>query len=173
MSKVISGRYTAQMDGPFVVFMIGMRVNKWWAVHKWLPVFAAMSPMLQELYRNKELGFIDGSFHFSWRGVTLVQYWKSFEQLEHYARHGAVHLSAWRNFNRKVGTGGVVGIFHESYLVEAGQYECMYNNMPRFGLGRAGEHVPATGRRETASRRLGRESEPAVPTPANPGKTSV
>ena len=65
MGKVIPGRYTAHMDGSFVVFVIGFRINKWWAVHKWSPVMNAMSPMLQELYRNKEeLGFMDGTYHF-------------------------------------------------------------------------------------------------------------
>ncbi|MFD0713093.1 DUF4188 domain-containing protein [Paenibacillus sp. GCM10027626] len=168
MSKVKPGRYTAQMEDSFVVFIIGMRVNKLWAVHKWLPTFMAMSPMIQELYRNKELGFLDSSYHLSWRGVTLIQYWNSFEQLENYARNGAVHLQAWRNFNQKVGTSGVVGIYHETYLVEKEQYECLYNNMPVFGLAKAGAHVPATGKRETASRRLGRKGDPAVPTPPNP-----
>ncbi|MEF3302923.1 DUF4188 domain-containing protein [Paenibacillus sp. GYB003] len=167
MGKAIPGRYTARMDGSFVVFMIGMRVNKLWAVHKWLPVFNAMNPMLQELYRNRDLGFLDASFHLSWRGVTLVQYWRSFEQLERYARNG-IHLKAWRDFNRKVGTSGVVGIYHETYLVPEGQYECLYNNMPVFGLAKAGSHVPATGDRETAGRRLGRGGAPAVPTPPNP-----
>lgn len=168
MSKVISGRYTAQIDGSFVVFIIGMRINRLWAVHKWLPAFKAMNPMIQELYRNRDLGFLDTSFHLSWRGVTLIQYWKSFEQLEHYARKGAHHLAAWKDFNQKVGTSGVVGIYHETYLVPEQQYECLYNNMPVFGLARAGSHVPATGKRETASRRLGRDGDPAVPTPPNP-----
>lgn len=168
MSKVKPGRYTAQMEGSFVVFIIGMRINKLWAVHKWLPVFNAMNPMMQELYRNKELGFLEASFHLSWRGVSIVQYWRSFEQLEDYARKGAVHLEAWRNFNKKVGTSGVVGIYHETYLIQEGQYECLYNNMPVSGLAKAGAHVPATGKRETASRRLGRDGEPAVPSPPNP-----
>ena len=161
MSKVMPGRYTAQMEGSFVVFIIGMRINKLWAVHKWLPVFMAMNPMLQELYRNKELGFLDASFHLSWRGVSLVQYWKSFEQLEDYARKGANHLEAWRHFNKKVATSGVVGIYHETYLVPEGHYECVYNNMPVYGLAKAGAHVPASGKRETASGRLGRNGEPA------------
>lgn len=168
MSKVIPGRYSAHMDGAFVVFIIGMRINKLWAIHKWLPVLMAMNPMVQELYRNRDLGFLDTSFHLSWRGVSLIQYWRSFEELEQYARNGAVHLAAWRNFNQKVGTGGVVGIYHETYLVPEGQYESVYNNMPVFGLARAGGHVAATGKRETASRRLGRDGEPAVPTPPNP-----
>ena len=37
--------------------------------------------------------------------------------------------------------------------------------MPVYGLASAAEHVPATGRKEIA-RRMGGESEPAVPTPA-------
>jgi len=168
MSKVIPGRFTAQMEGPFVVFVIGMRINRLWKIHKWLPVFMAMKPMLEELYRNKDLGFLEGSYHLSWRGVSIIQYWKSFEQLEAYARQGEHHLSAWRDFNKKIGTGGIVGIYHETYLIQADQYECVYNNMPVFGLAKAGAHVPATGRRETASRRLGRGGEPAVPTPSNP-----
>ncbi|MGZ9586724.1 DUF4188 domain-containing protein [Paenibacillus marinisediminis] len=168
MSSVIPGRYTAHIDGSFVVFIIGMRINKLWAVHRWLPVFMAMNPMMQELYRNRDLGFLDASFHFSWRGVSVVQYWRSFEHLEQYARQGAVHLEAWRSFNQKVGTSGTVGIYHETYLVPEGQYECLYNNMPVYGLAKAGSHVPAIGKRETAGRRLGRDSDPAVPTPAAP-----
>lgn len=33
MSIVYPGRYTAQLDGSFVVFIIGMRVNRLRAVH--------------------------------------------------------------------------------------------------------------------------------------------
>ena len=39
---VLADRLTAEMDGDFVVFLIGMRVNKPWKVHKWLPVARAM-----------------------------------------------------------------------------------------------------------------------------------
>jgi Domain of unknown function (DUF4188)/Acetyltransferase (GNAT) family len=44
MNPVFAGRFTAQMDGPFVVFLIGMRVNRLLAVHQWLPVARAMGP---------------------------------------------------------------------------------------------------------------------------------
>jgi hypothetical protein len=40
---------TAEIDGNFVVLLIGMRINKPWKIHKWLPVFLAMPPMLKEL----------------------------------------------------------------------------------------------------------------------------
>jgi hypothetical protein len=36
MSKVFPGRYTAEIDKPFIVFLIGMRVNRLFAVRKWL-----------------------------------------------------------------------------------------------------------------------------------------
>ena len=158
MSKVIPGRYTAQMEGSFVVFIIGMRINKLWAVHKWVPVMRAMPKMLKELYQNRELGFLSASYFLSWRGLSIVQYWRSFEQLEHYARHGATHLQSWREFNQKVGASGTVGIYHESYLIDEGKHECFYSNMPVFGLAQAGSHIPVTMRRESARERLGANS---------------
>jgi hypothetical protein len=65
---------------------------------------------------------------------------------------------------KAIGSDGSVGIWHESYLVPAGQYETVYSNMPAFGLAAASEHVPATGRRATARRRLGGDNELVVPT---------
>ena len=57
------------------------------------------------------------------------------------------------SFNQRVGEDGTVGIWHETYQVAAGQYECVYNNMPRFGLAIAGTHEPAIGHlREARSR---------------------
>ena len=49
MSKVIPGRFTAEINESFVVFLIGMRVNNIWAVNKWLPTASAMGPMLNAL----------------------------------------------------------------------------------------------------------------------------
>jgi hypothetical protein len=34
MSMVIAKRMTAQIEGEFVVFLIGMKVNKPWKLHK-------------------------------------------------------------------------------------------------------------------------------------------
>ncbi|TJY41089.1 DUF4188 domain-containing protein [Cohnella pontilimi] len=167
MAKAIPGRYTAEMEGSFVVFVIGMRINRMFAIHKWLPVFTAMGPMIRELYQNPELGFISTEIFWSLRGPILLQYWKSYEQLEKYAREG-LHLEAWKNFNKKIGTDGTVGIYHETYVIGPGQYECVYGNMPKFGLAKAGRHIPAVGMKETSRRRMGGENDPAVPTPDNP-----
>jgi len=156
MSPIFNGRYTAKTDQPFVVFLIGMRVNQWWRFDKWLPVANAMTPMLMTLFRNPEKGFLHGEFFWNMSGPLLVQYWRSFEDLEKFARAPSdPHLEPWKKFNQAVGAGGVVGIWHETYLVNPNQYECVYGNMPKFGLGAAMEHVPAVGRRETARARLG------------------
>jgi hypothetical protein len=169
MAKVMPGRFTAQTDEPFVVFIIGMRVNRFLAFNKWIPTAMAMGPMLRTLYQNPGKGFLGAQIFFYWRGIASVQYWRSFDDLEKFARDkDDPHLSAWRRFNKVIGSDGSVGIFHETYLVDAGRYEALYGNMPVFGLAAATKHVPATGKRETARRRLGQENEPAVPSPANP-----
>jgi hypothetical protein len=165
MAQVIPGRYTAQAEGSFVVFLIGMRVNKLWALQKWLPVAMAMQKMLKELYQNRSLGFLSASYFITWRGIMVLQYWNSYEQLEHYARHGAIHLKAWRDFNQKVGTSGTVGIYHESYVIDEGKQETIYSNMPVFGLAQATKHVPVTRRTETARDRLNGKATEAVVIP--------
>ncbi|MBC1242030.1 DUF4188 domain-containing protein, partial [Nostoc sp. 2RC] len=171
MPQVMPGRFTAEIDEPFVVFLIGMRINKLFAFSKWIPTARAMSPMLRSLRQNPEKGFLGGEGFIYSRGVGLIQYWRSFEDLEGFARNPAdIHLEAWQRFNRSVGADGSVGIWHETYLIEPGKYEAVYGNMPVFGLAAATKHVPAKGRRETARRRLGGDNEPAVPSPGGDGE---
>lgn len=166
MAPVHAGRFTAHVDGPFVVFVIGMRVNRVLAINKWLPTARAMPPMLQTLYTHPEKGFLGGETFLFWRGIAILQYWRSFDDLERFARNPSdPHLGAWRTFNRSVGANGSVGIWHETYLIQADQYEAVYGNMPRFGLAAATDHVPVVGRRETARRRLGGNNQPAIPSP--------
>src|SRR5690348_7672060 len=116
MSNVIDKRMAAEMSGSFVVFLIGMRINKPWKVHKWLPVLLAMPHMIKELEKRPDAGFLG---HNGIGAKVMVQYWRSFEQLEAYARdRDAAHWPAWVNFNKKVGgSRGDVGIWHETYLI--------------------------------------------------------
>jgi hypothetical protein len=130
--------------------------------------------MLRRVARNPESGFLGRKVFFFWPGIMLVQYWRSFDELEAFARDpDEPHLSAWQRYNRTVGSDGTVGFWHETYLVEAGHYEVVYVNMPVWGLAAATQHVPAGGRRETARRRLGGDNEPAVATPPGPARTTT
>ena len=165
MSKIVAKRMTADIEGDFVVFMIGMRVNKFWKLNKWLSVFVAMPKMLKELDGHPEMGLL------GYRQLLanplqpmVIQYWRSFEHLEAYARQrDSEHFPAWVKFNKSIGSSGDVGIWHETYKVAAGQYETVYNNMPPFGLAKAGQAVPAAGYRASAAGRItGQEAAPAV-----------
>lgn len=147
-------RLTATVDGDFVVFLIGMRINRPWQIHKWWPVAAAMPRMLEELSRQPGLGLLHSEMWFS-RTIVLLQYWRSMDHLLDYAKSKqAAHLPAWQAFNKAVGTNGSVGIWHETYLVSGGAYENIYVNMPAFGLGRAGTLHEAKGGRQSAAGRL-------------------
>jgi hypothetical protein len=158
MAAIFPGRYAAQIEGDFVVFLIGMRINRLLRVDKWMGVASAMPKMLQELAEHKELGLLHAYPMMGWRTVMTVQYWRSFEHLHAYAHaKDAAHLPAWAAFNRAVGNNGAVGIWHETYLVKAGAYECVYVNMPMWGMAKAATHTEAVGRLQSARARLNRE----------------
>lgn len=169
MTTVTQGRHTFDHEGDVVVFLIGMRINKLHKVHKWLPVAKAMGPMLKTLSQHPDKGLLGFRTYVSGRVVLTVQYWRSFEALEHFARdQDDPHLEAWRDFNRRVGTNGDVGIFHETYVVPSAAIEAIYNNMPPIGLAAATAMVPVAKRGQSAAYRMGKAAvdQPIEPVPA-------
>jgi len=157
--KTLNERMTVVRDEPIVVFLIGMRVNRWWKVHRWLLVSRAMPRMLRELFANEASGLLGATFGLTSQGPFMVQYWESTEKLMSYASdRSGQHFPAWAAFNRSIGTSGDVGIWHETYAVPRGAYEAIYVNMPAFGLGTFGKLEPARGRLARAAGR------PAAPT---------
>jgi hypothetical protein len=159
--QVFPGRYTAELgEEGAVVFLIGMRFNAWWRVDKWWAVFTAMPRMLADLAR-RDAGLL--GYHL-WPGRTflVLQYWRSVDELYAFAVDPqAPHAQAWRDFNRRVGAGGSVGVWHETYPVGPGRAEAIYANMPAFGLAAATTHVPVGRGRGTAKQRLA--AEPTAP----------
>ncbi|MBL4584227.1 MAG: DUF4188 domain-containing protein [Pseudomonadales bacterium] len=154
MSQVIKQRMTAQTDDDFVVFLIGMRINKIHKVHRWAPVVCAMGQMVTELMRQPSSDLLHLE---SWFGRTtiMVQYWRSFDALERYAKNpNQAHLPAWAKFNQRVNSTGDVGIWHETYTVAPSAFETMYNHMPEFGLAKATKIAPVTAKLKHARSRL-------------------
>jgi hypothetical protein len=155
MATIHPGRYSAELEGDFVVFLIGMRLNRPWKVHHWWPVYTAMPRMLRELRRHPEQGLLGAQLGLLHGGPAVVQYWRSFEHLDRFARDpAALHLPTWRWYNRALKASGDVGIWHETYLVPAGRYEAIYGNMPRMGLAAAGGHVVIARRGQSAAERV-------------------
>ncbi len=154
---------TANVEGDFVVFLIGMRINSFWQVQEWLPVFLAMPKMLRELSAQKNLGLLGFRTRWGGRNIEVIQYWRSFAELLAYARSpDNQHLPAWSNFNQKIADNGSVGIWHETYLIKEKQYEAIYRNVPPYGLAAATSAIPATGSLETATDRLSRSKDKPV-----------
>jgi hypothetical protein len=160
-----AGRWTASHDGELVVFLIGMRINRPWKPHKWVPVLLAMPRMILWLQRNPQAGLLH--YELSIRSPLsplVVQYWRSFDDLERFARApGAPHLAAWQRFNQRVRDSGDVGIWHETYRVAAGGSESLFSNMPPSGLGVAGALAPVGSTAATAAQRIGARADDQPP----------
>jgi hypothetical protein len=155
MTHIFSGRYTAAPEGPLVLFLIGLRLNRLRAIRKWWPVASAMPAMIKELKARPESGFLGFHTFTSGRTVCVLQYWRSFDDLVAYAQDKAgLHFPAWARFNRAAGHDGAVGVWHETYRIEPGRLECIYVNMPLFGLAAVTRHVPASGRLAAARDRM-------------------
>jgi Domain of unknown function (DUF4188) len=123
-----------------------------------------MPRMIKELEKaSPEVGFLG---HTELGLLNMVQYWRSFDHLERYAKaRDAQHWPAWVDFNRRMKeTRGDVGIWHETYRVAPGAIETLYGNMPARGLARAGRLAPVGTTAATAATRIGaREAdEPPV-----------
>lgn len=157
--EIVEGRVSAKVTPGTVVFLIGMRINRFTDVRSWLPVFRAMGPMLKELLKNPDLGLLSAKSFMSGRVVMLVQYWRDIDSLNAYASNrDASHLPAWQQFNKAARKSKSVGIFHESYVIA--DYETVAVNMPsNFGLAGATLQLPTVERGDTARDRLSKSKE--------------
>lgn len=147
-------RMTHDYDGELVVFLIGMRINRVFRPDRWLPVFFAMPRMLAELAREPDSGLLGFRLTFGARGPVVIQYWNSRAKLYAYASDpDSIHRPVWTAFNRRARKSpGVVGIWHETYLVD--RAESIYTKMPPAGLAAATAAVPVGRRGERAQERL-------------------
>jgi hypothetical protein len=58
---------------------------------------------------------------------------------------------------------GDVGIWHETYLIRAGEYESIYSGMPLMGLAKAARLADVSGEADAARGRLGAVVDEAQP----------
>jgi hypothetical protein len=142
VADVRPGRWTAQIDGDFVVFLIGAGLNRKLHLLRSLRDLGGrrgMKHMLDYLMEHPEKGLLGYEFGLP----VIVQYWRSWAHLEEFARNtDDPHLKVWRDFWKRVGQDPRTGIWHETYLVRAGEFETVYGNMRPFGLGKAGTLIP-------------------------------
>lgn len=116
--------------------------------------------MVRELVADEESGLLGSRTVVGpgIRNIGFVQYWESFDALREYARDSdRLHFSTWQDYYQS-GTNedAAMGIWHETYLVGADEYETVYSNMPPHGLAECAETeiVPAADQRKSAAGRL-------------------
>ena len=154
MEQIIQERMTAQIEGEPVLFLTGMRINQWWRVGEWLWVMRSATAMMRDLDEDPSQGLLSQR---AWLGrtIVIVQYWRSYEALETWARSPKQrHQPAWARFMKRIGLSGRVGIWHETYRITPGNYETIYTNMPAFGLAKASTALPITSRIDSARARM-------------------
>jgi hypothetical protein len=165
----VNHRVSAEVEGDFVVFLLGMHINRPARVREWLPVVGAMRPMIKELLRQPELGLLRAEMGWMFGGPAVVQYWRSYDQLIAYARSSeALHVPAWRAFNRAARSTDAVGVFHETYRVAEGTWETVYSHMPEIGL-RAATRGQVLDASSTSARRIGDRTDDTPPVPVAAG----
>lgn len=162
--KPTSGRTTPAAEGDVVVLLIGMRINRFWAVHHRFPVAVGMLRMLRQLQKAPERGLL---WHVlltaSPRTYCVVRYWESKEKLYAFASSpDMLHRRAWALLNRREREGkvrGHVGQWHEACVVPEGSYESTYVDMPTFGLAAAHGQLPLEKRGRCAKDRFAYRSK--------------
>jgi hypothetical protein len=112
MAAINPGRFAAEIEGDFVVFLIGARINSINVIASFLDLGGrrGMKHMLDHLMKDPEKGLLGYQM-----GIpTIVQYWRSFDHLEAFAKNQHdPHLQAWRNYWRRVGRSTRTGIWHD------------------------------------------------------------
>jgi Domain of unknown function (DUF4188) len=134
---VLPGRYAGEIDGDFCVFHIGATLNAHILNKEAVAVSKAFEAMHKELEADPEkYGFYGSTTYVSVNsglsGGFTVQYWRSQEHLNAYARgQMGKHFPAmiWSAKHSKVSTN--IGLWHESFTVRKGDYEAIYLNCPQ------------------------------------------
>jgi hypothetical protein len=148
-------RLAAEMDGEFVVYVNGMRLNRLRAVHKYILAGRKLAAMFDGLEADPDSGFL--GYEPAIRGLrsgAAIQYWRSLEDLRAFARDSDdLHVPAWKWVNESVRR-GEIGFWAELYVIEDGSYETFYRDVAPIGPGRVADLVPMEGHQ----RRLGLSS---------------
>ncbi|WP_203229122.1 DUF4188 domain-containing protein [Halobellus captivus] len=164
MKPIITERMTAEIDGEYVIYINGMRLNKLRALPKYLRAGLKAGEMFKQLAADPDSGFLGYlPAYMSLRSGAAIQYWRSLEDIKRFAGDpDGTHVPAWQWYNEEVGNCGELGFWAELYVVKDGSFETFYRNMPPTGLGEHGSLVPM----EDHHRQLGL-TETETPPPAD------
>lgn len=149
MAPTDTGRMAAELDGGFVVYINGMRLNRLRAVREWFLAGRKLAAMLDRLEADPDSGLLGYQPAFmGLRTGAAIQYWHSLEDLLRFARDpDDLHVPAWKWYEEEVDRGGGVGFWAELYVIEEGNYETFFRNVHPIGLGKVADLVPMSDHR--------------------------
>ncbi|SDS60902.1 protein of unknown function [Nocardioides scoriae] len=158
-------RVTHAYDGDLVLFLIGVRLHQPWRLGVVRRVLAAMPRMIAELEADRAAaerdgtpgqGFLGARYLLDGGHPTVLQYWRSTEDLYRYAADPDLeHRPAWKAFYGYAASApSAVTIWHETYAVPAGGHESIYAGPASFGLASLAGSVPVAQRGERARQRM-------------------
>jgi len=166
---VLKGRYEAKMmsqkngkietpdnnneEDSFVVFLIGARPHRNVdGFFKWMG--DAMETMIRELEDNETLGYIGAEIFAGTTGFMTVQWWKDVESLNTWASSNMrSHKGPWAKLAKMGAKSADYGFWHETYKVNAGNYESIYVNCPPMMFGNC-KGVTLENAKDTAAQRM-------------------
>lgn len=159
-------RVTHAYDGPLALFLIGLRIHKPWHLRTARAAALPMQGMIVELEANRaaadrgeaeDLGYLASRTTVGLTGVTMIQWWRSVEDIYAYANAGdRRHRPAWVEFYRVAKERpDVATLWHETYDLTGRGVESAYAGPKPFGLASLAGVVPMGRRGEVARARMG------------------
>jgi hypothetical protein len=73
MTKIISGRVTGRIEGDFVVFLIGIRINKPWKPHKWLPPVSRYAKNAERAVKRAARSWLSRPQRLGWHNSAILE----------------------------------------------------------------------------------------------------
>ncbi len=137
------------------VIRLGFQVRRWTALPYVRTLAKAIDRAAGEaisanvgLYRSERFAF--GLRHFG-----VLQYWRSFDDLEQWSRRPP-HSEWWRGAVERMRTKADFGVYHETFVVPRTSVETIYLNCEPVGLSAFGVLGDPVGPMTTSRDRLGR-----------------
>jgi hypothetical protein len=131
------------------------------SVSSWFYLLSLGGPIDKsvEQAKAKDAGLLSSEmFRFSISHVGILQYWRSFEELESWS-HSEPHAHWWKEAVERSRKKADFVVYHESYLVPKANFESIYLNLrpeDRVGATSFGESKEAIGPLTASRDRLGR-----------------
>ena len=133
---------------------LGIQVRRWTA----LPYARRLAKAIDRSAAEAGAGLLRSErFAISWRHFGVLQYWRSFDDLEQWGRRPP-HADWWREAVERGRTKRDFGLYHEVFLVPRAAVESIYLNCEPVGLSAFGTLGDPTGPMTTSRDRLGRRS---------------